>query len=642
MTAAPLGTRVRTLLPSGGWRRALAYAPLAVPVVVLAALGTALAWMADDGWINVRILQQTFAGHGFLTYNPGERVEAGTSTLWLLLLAALHVLLPWLELGVLAAGAGVALMTAAMVLATLAGVRMARWRQPGAVGFLPFGTAVVAALPPFWDFTTSGLETALTFCWLALCQFLLVRRVDTARGAISAQRGAAPPAWRPLGLPVVIGLGFLVRPDAALYAAAFGIALLVASRRSILGWLATAVLAVILPACYELFRMGYFASLVPNTAVAKEAGETRLEEGWYYLLDFVVPYSAWFPVVVTLAVLAGPVLSWLRRRDWAPLVTTLAPVPAALLHAAYVVRLGGDFMHARFLLPAMFALMLPVAVLEVRRRDQLGSAVGALVLGWCIAVGSGARVAYTANPDVMTGDYAGTPPRVGVANEREFWTHRTLSHRTVRIADWRGSGPATDGEAAAQDAALGRAYYRDPYLLPYVLDRATPQERPRLQQEIKRRRNTVTARPAGLLWDVPPGSRLHLTVDNAGIIAVLAGPDVVVVDRMSLADAITARARPMSPQPSRAGHRRANPAWQAARYAAPGRLQSQRLKDAAAALKCGDLPVLIEATTAPMTRERFWANVALAPRLTAFTFPEDPSRAREALCGWAPPLADAG
>lgn len=639
-----MGGRLRRLAPPGAWRvppadtwrRALPYAPLAVPVILLAVLGACLAWMSDDGWINVRILQQTFAGHGFLVYNPGERVEAGTSTLWLLLLAGLHVLLPWLELGVLAAATGVCLTTAALVLATLGGVRMARWRDPRAAAFLPLGTAVVAVLPPFWDFATSGLETSLTFCWLALCQWLLVRRLD--RGGPGADR---LPAWRPLGLPVVIGLGVLVRPDAALYAAAFAVALLVGSRRSVGGWAGAFVLAAALPAAYQLFRMGYFASLVPNTALAKDAGETRSADGWYYLLDFVVPYAAWFPPLVALAVLADPVLSWARRHRWAMLVTTLAPVPAALLHVAYVVRVGGDFMHARFLLPAMFALMLPVAVLEVRRRDQLGTALGALVLGWCVAVGSGARVAFTGETDTMTDDYAGTPPREGVANEREFWSHVTLNHRTVRIADWRGSEAATEGEDAAADAALGRAYYRDKYLLPYVIDNATGEELPRLQHEMKRRQNMADARPAGPLWDVPPGARLHLAVNNAGIVGVLAGPDVVVVDRMSLADAITARAQPLSSDPARPGHRRANPAWQGARYAAMGRLQNQRVKDAAAALQCGDLPVLIEATTAPMTSDRFWRNVRLAPHLTTFTFPEDPTRAREQLCGWAPPRAHA-
>src|SRR5207245_8363311 len=35
---------------------------------------------------------------------------------------------------------------------------------------------VLSALPPLWDFATSGLETGLTFGWLGGCQWLLARR----------------------------------------------------------------------------------------------------------------------------------------------------------------------------------------------------------------------------------------------------------------------------------------------------------------------------------------------------------------------------------------------------------------------------------------------------------------------------------
>ena len=37
--------------------------------------------------------------------------------------------------------------------------------------------------------------------------------------------------------------------------------------------------AVVLPVAYQVFRMGYFASVVPNTALAKDAGEVRPGQG---------------------------------------------------------------------------------------------------------------------------------------------------------------------------------------------------------------------------------------------------------------------------------------------------------------------------------------------------------------------------
>ncbi len=41
-----------------------------------------------------------------------------------------------------------------------------------------------------------------------------------------------------------------------------------------------------------------------------------------------------------------------------------AVVVAGVLHAAYVVRVGGDFMHGRLLLPGLFLLLCAVAVVR--------------------------------------------------------------------------------------------------------------------------------------------------------------------------------------------------------------------------------------------------------------------------------------
>jgi arabinofuranosyltransferase len=52
------------------------------------------------------------------------------------------------------------------------------------------------------------------------------------------------------------------------------------------------------------------------------------------------------------------------------------PVACGVAHTAYVVRVGGDFMHARFLLPSLFAVLLPVAVVAgARGRTRAGLAV---------------------------------------------------------------------------------------------------------------------------------------------------------------------------------------------------------------------------------------------------------------------------
>ena len=122
------------------------------------------------------------------------------------------------------------------------------------------------ALPPFWDFVTSGLEDSLIFCWLGLCWWLLAGLRPDSRG-------------RARWLAFVAGLGWLVRPDMAIGTVAFLAALWYIVRPGWRRWALLAVIAGAVPLAYQVFRMGYYGLLVPNTAVAKDASSTALPSG---------------------------------------------------------------------------------------------------------------------------------------------------------------------------------------------------------------------------------------------------------------------------------------------------------------------------------------------------------------------------
>src|SRR5207248_576377 len=142
-------------------------------------------------------------------------------------------------------------------------------------------------------FATAGLETGLTFTWLGGCFWLLVRlNADVPRAVSATGWRRALPRATPTLAAVAIGLGVLVRPDLGIFSVGFMIALLLSpvrerrlSRLRLVGW------AVLAPVVYEVFRMGYFAALEPNTALAKEAGIADWSRGWTYLTDFLDPYK---------------------------------------------------------------------------------------------------------------------------------------------------------------------------------------------------------------------------------------------------------------------------------------------------------------------------------------------------------------
>src|SRR3954453_15794813 len=135
-------------------------AGIAAVVLLTLALAWAWRWTADDAFINFRAVRNILEGNGPV-FNAGERVEVGTSPLWLWLLAALAAILPvdvaWISvvLGALgsAAGARLACLGAAETNRSRRGPDDAR---PALL--LPAGILVFLAVPATWAFLTSGLE----------------------------------------------------------------------------------------------------------------------------------------------------------------------------------------------------------------------------------------------------------------------------------------------------------------------------------------------------------------------------------------------------------------------------------------------------------------------------------------------------
>src|SRR5262249_53922965 len=124
------------------------------------------------------------------------------------------------------------------------------------------------------------------------------------------------------------------------------------------------------------------------------------------------------------------VLSALHRmyRLWAvqrlsAVAIMLAPLLAAILHALYVIRVGGDFMHGRFLLPAFFALTLPVTVVPLSCPNWLRWRF----VSWAVASLLWFRVPYAENNE---------PQRPLISNERGGYIRMAGRPQPVSVADF--------------------------------------------------------------------------------------------------------------------------------------------------------------------------------------------------------------
>lgn len=565
-------------------RRQLAWnlAALGGPVVAIFGLGWHRRWISDDGLIFVRTVRQILAGHGPVV-NVGERAEASTSTLWQWLIVA-ATWVTGVEPSRVAVGAGLVLTVAGFALALDGTRRLYRAYAPAHPYLLPAGALILLALPPVWDFATSGLETGLTVGWIGLCWWLLVRARDGLRLR-----------WL-LGVAALYGLGPLVRPDLALVTVVFGAALLIVAWPGA-RWLPL-VLAVAsaVPAGYEIFRMGYYGVTVPLPAIAKEASLGYWHRGLDYLDDLITPYLLWVPLVA-LAVLAG---YWLGRAgsmrsgsvrsDRRQLAVFGAPLVAAALLAGYVTRVGGDFMHGRMLIPALLVGLLPLFVIPLTRPAV--PLVGLIAI-WAVGCAGLLRVPYWHN----IGEH-------GIADERGQWMRLVGAPHPYQGAY---TGLILRVHPSLRDALATD----EPVLVDVRFETAT-----RLAPNVPARR--AVAFPV------------------LGSLGAVLSPDDLAIDPFGLGYPLAAHLE-MTGR-GRAGHEKQLPfVWEVADYGDPAApppafVDPGELRAARHALTCGDLRELTESARAPMSWHRFWKNLAGAPRRTALRLPANPYEAERRFC----------
>ena len=576
-------------------QRGVGWLLVAVPTVVAVLGAWSYRWVDEDAFINFRILHNVFAGHGPV-YNVGERVEADSDPLWVLALGIGHVVAPFSSFEWLSVVLGLVCTLAAFLIGGRALQRLMARRSGGPVA--PIGLLVVAAVPVVWEFSTSGLETSMAFLWLAGSFWLLIVAVDDAR----LVRTAA----------MTMGLGMLVRPELAIASAVFVVSLVavdVQARR----WrrvLGLVVLAAAIPIGYEVFRMAYYALLVPNTALAKDAAGSWWSQGVTYGVDLVGSYWLWLPLVLGLLLIVVAVRSVWEAGDRRGLLLLATPVIIGLLDALYVVHLGGDYMHGRLLLPGLFALCLPMGLsLHPRARPLL--AVGAAIVLWVGVCVIGLR--YT--PTVPT--HLGLQTTF-ISDERSSWIAATGSPHPITLRDYRR---ALSGRAGAALAASAARVPKDTQRMDVITNPFAPIA-------------SATRRAARS----PLPFRLAANIPGIGVVGDLAGPAVYVFDAFSLANPIGSHFTVVRHE--RPGHEKyVGAAWMLGRFGQPGTAPvvgvatRHQIDDARAAVSCGGLHSYLVDVTAPLTLGRAVSNFLGSAANTLLRFSADPVVARHQLCG---------
>jgi arabinofuranosyltransferase len=586
-------------------------------------------WIADDGLIVLRTVRNLMAGNGPV-FNAGERVEANTSTLWTYLMYLGGWVGGPVRLEYVALALALVLSVLGVVLLMLGAARLYAPSLQGRRGLLlPAGALVYIALPPARDFATSGLENGLVLAYLGLLWWMLVCWSQSLRTA--ELRGVSGPNSVGRGftaaLAFVGGISVLVRPELALIGGAALVMMLVAAR----GWRRRLLIigaGGLLPVAYQIFRMGYYALVVPGTAIAKDASGSKWPQGFVYLANFNKPYALWIPALLLIGL--GLVLlvtrtqpwwirheiprdyGWLTRTVQSPAAVVVFFVVSGLLQAVYWIRQGGDFMHGRVLLTPIFCLLAPVAVIPVVLPDgtKFSREAGYLLAG-ATTVLWGTVIAWSlwaANSPGLGAD-ATRVTYSGIVDERRFYSQATGHAHPLTAADYLDYPRMRAVLVAINNTPDGAL------LLPsgnYDVWDVVPAMPPPI--------------PPPERGDPPRREIGPVTVffTNLGMLGMNVGLDVRVIDQIGLANPLAAHTARI--EDGRIGHdKNLFPDWAVAEGPwlkkdpyLPSYLDEGWIKEAQAALKCPATESVLSAIRDPLTRRQFMSNLLYAYDYTKY------------------------
>lgn len=436
--------RLRQVLSGRG-----TYVTLTIIATVIGAVHSySLAFVNDDAFISFRYARNLVAGLG-LVFNPAERVEGYTNFLWTILIAA------GMKFGFdpvpFSIGLGITFSAATIL---LTGFLSWRARGSGTALLIPLAAIGLSLHRDFNVYATSGLESSM-FAFLVLSGLTGLSLFADSRILISFS-----------GLAMVLAI--MTRPDGFLFwIVATGYIIASAWRKP--GRAALFILPfIVLYVPYWCWRYSYYGFPFPNAFYAKSISLPYYDQGLIYAWLFLKTYYIFF-----LPALIGCGLLWkFRGMFWSRLKhlwtamtedrlsvlarVTILSLSFVIIYTIFIVRIGGDFMFARFFVP-----IIPLIYLLTQQTVQRVSGfwVG---LALCLAVAIGTAFRY---------DQFSTQSRVGYISDEWQWyppgslvqsrsngetLHKYFKGLPVRVAFWAGQAkmiyyadPAVAIEASA-------------------------------------------------------------------------------------------------------------------------------------------------------------------------------------------------
>lgn len=334
-------------------------------LLVLLCLAWSNRFVQDDAFISFRYADNLVRGQG-LVWEAGDKIEGYTNFLWTLLmtipLASGHDPVLFSQLLGLLCFLGTLLCTYCLA------CRLLNSEDLALVVLALLGTNYT-----FSAYATGGLETQLQ-AFLVSAILLLTYRIDEQENLSRSDL---------LLLSLSYSAALMTRLDSAIFVLISGVCLLwklfraagpLSEKTRNLGVLALPSLLIV--GGWFLWKISYYGNILPNTFYAKaDSGVVSSIQGLKYLQLFLTSYGLVFLLIL-------PILYRKRLRQAFHSRFALLAVMLAFW-SLYLVKVGGDFMEFRFLVPVLPAFFLLLTWFLFRVVDPPLVAMAALI--WVVA-----------------------------------------------------------------------------------------------------------------------------------------------------------------------------------------------------------------------------------------------------------------
>ena len=371
--------------------RRLALIPSTMLLIVTAVwcaywLFHARGYWEDDAWIHLEFARSFAAGHGF-TFN-GLAVSGDTSPLWVMLLAAIHTLLPdWLAAGKLLTVLG-ALLGFAGIYAFAHHTAQELLGNTAAPVFAASIVLLTVANPYTCYWLFSGMETVAAAglaCWTV----------------VLATRKHSPPSVFLISCALA-GLAPLLRPEMLFLSALLALPLFQqwrrmkasSSRKSLCVAGGLLLLAPLL--IWSIYSVCAFGHLLPSTVVAKRAAE-----GESVPIRILKLYASGLPLLLVLPTAATVERRLLRKL---PSGASVFLLWTALTLAFYL--LNHTYVQSRYVLLSAPGLLSILMAVLLAAWPRTGRTIYVIALAWSALLSLLIVRPFLSNKQASCRDYA--------------------------------------------------------------------------------------------------------------------------------------------------------------------------------------------------------------------------------------------